>query len=556
MKNIPTKDIAKKLVLNIFIYFKKNASLNEKDFAKLKNQFSKQFKIPNISNIELIQAYKNLVSEKKINENKKIETILSKRKIRSTSGVTVITCQTKQFPCPGKCIYCPSEPNMPKSYLSNQPASMRAVLNKFDPFNQVQNRLASLMVTGHNPTKCEIIIIGGTWSVLPLDYQENFIKNIYEALNQGVENQNIKKYGEFFKCPQIKKTEKSNTLEDALQKNTTAKNRCVGLTLETRPDYIIKEEIIRFRKYGCTRVELGVQTLDDQVQQKTKRGHTTKEVISATQLLRDAGFKIAYHLMPGLPYSSFEKDIEIVQKTFTDQNFKPDLVKFYPCVIPKFSKLETMYKNGQFKPLSEKELIPLLTQIKTLVPRYCRIIRLVRDIPSESIVAGCKTINLRQIIKKEMQENNLQCECIRCREIKAEKLDFANIQLKRKNYQASNGHEIFLTFDDTKKDKLISLLRLRIPSQYFSKKEHFIPELNKCALIREVHTYGQHTALGNKDGNTQHFGFGKKLIKKAEEIAKKEYNIKKIAVISGVGVREYYQKLGYVLQGTYMVKNI
>ncbi|MBT4936728.1 radical SAM protein, partial [Candidatus Peregrinibacteria bacterium] len=255
---------------------------------KLKNNFSSQYHIPNLKNIELIKAYQELLENNQIQKNLEVERLISRRKIRSESGVSVITCLTKPFACPGKCTYCPTEPNMPKSYLSNQPAAMRAVLNKFDAFNQVQNRLASLMVTGHKPSKVEIIIIGGTWSFLPKDYQEDFIKDIYNGLNQKVESSDIEKNGQFFKIPKIEKSE-NLCLEEALKKNENSEYRCVGLTLETRPDFITEEELQRFREYGCTRVEIGVQSLDDEVQRITKRGHDVKTVEKATKMLRDAG---------------------------------------------------------------------------------------------------------------------------------------------------------------------------------------------------------------------------------------------------------------------------
>jgi len=533
----------------------KELKISQKDFAKMKNTFSSEFNVPNLRNIDLVEAYRELVDEKIIKKNPDIEKIISLRKIRSESGVAVITCQTKPFNCPGQCIYCPTEPNMPKSYLSNQPASMRAVLNKFDPFNQVQNRLASLQATGHDISKIEMIIIGGTWSYLPIKYQEDFIKNIYDGLNQNINPKDIKKYGHFFKCPKIEKKEQTKNYQEAVKKNEKAKHRCVGLTLETRPDFINEAEIKRFRDYGCTRVELGVQSLFDEVHKHTKRGHTVKDIINATKLLRDAGFKIAYHLMPGLPGSNKKMDMETVRKAFLEEEFLPDLVKFYPCVVTKYAELAELYKEKKFKPLTENELKPILLKMKKLVPRYTRITRLVRDIPADSIVAGCKTINLRQLIHNDMIENNIKCECIRCREIKSQQISLADIKLNRLNYKAANGDEIFLTFDDTKNDKLIALLRLRIPSQYFTKEKHFIDELEGAAIIREVHTYGQQTVIGQKDGNTQHFGFGKKLIAEAEKIALEEYGLSHVAVIAGTGVREYYKKLGYKLFETYMIKN-
>jgi elongator complex protein 3 len=545
------KTILEEFVLNLFSL--EDYQLNEKNLAQLKNEYSKKYKISNLTNIELSKTYQDLLEQKKINSNLKIKNLISRRKIRSNSGVAVITNQTKFFPCPGNCVYCPNEPGMPKSYLSNQPASMRAKLNTFDAFSQTQNRLASLNLTGHNTDKIELIIIGGTWSSLPTDYQTNYIKDCFDALNQGIDFKNLEKTSCFYKCPKIKRTENSKDLKTAILKNETANNRCVGLTLETRPDYINEKEIKKMREYGSTRVELGVQTLSDEIQKLTKRGQYKKDIIKATQLLRDAGFKIAYHLMPGLPGTSPEKDEKMFEEVFKDPQFKPDLIKIYPCVVTKYSLLEKWYQEKKYQPLTEKELVPLLIKIKTKIPNYCRIIRLVRDIPKESIVAGVTSINLRQIIKKEMDKQNLACQCIRCREIKDQVIDIKKIVQKELIYDANFGKEHFLTYETN--NKLISLLRLRIPSQYFNNEKHFIEELNNCALIREVHTYGKQAQIGNKS-NSQHFGFGRKLIEKAENIAKEKYGIKKMAVISGVGVREYYRKFGYKLVGTYMIKDL
>lgn len=541
-------------ILDLEKKVQQNPNFSPKEFFKLKNEFSARNKIPNLKNIDLVLGYREAIQSNLINKNKKLEQIISKRAIRSESWVAVVTCLTKPFPCPWKCIYCPSEPKMPKSYLSNQPASMRAVLNKFSPFNQVQNRISSLVVTWHDISKVELIIIWGTWSYLPKQYQTYFIKSCYDWLNQGIDIKNVSFNWDMFKIPKITRSQKSKTLKEAIQKNEGAESRCVWLTLETRPDFITVEEIKRLRTFGCTRVEIWVQSLFDDVQTLNKRWHTRAQTALATKLLKDAWFKISFHLMPGLLGSSIEKDIETVRLTFENDDFKPDLIKLYPCVVLPHSQLESIWRQWKFKPLSQEDLKPILIEMKKLCPRYCRITRLVRDIPSESILDWCKIINLRQIIQKEMHESNIQCQCIRCREIKANQINSAT--LNRLNFHSCWWDEIFLSFDDLKIDKIISLLRLRIPSQYFTKEKHFIKELEWCAIIREVHTYWIHTSIWVKDWNSQHYGFWKQMIAVAEQIAKKEYWLSQIAVIAWVWVREYYYKLWYRLVGTYMIKSL
>ena len=390
MKN---KDfILKTFIIEVNDYISKSDKIKDNYIDNKKKEFCKEYKCSPFKNTDIVYRYINMIKNNEIEKNPKLELLINKRAVRSASGVNVITCMTKQFPCPGRCIYCPSEPNMPKSYLSNQPAAMRAVLNKFDPFLQVQNRLSSLMITGHEPSKIEIIVIGGTWSALPKDYQDFFISNIYNGLNQSVDISNIKNYKSIFKISKTKQLE-SLSLEDAIKKNEGADYRCVGLTLETRPDWINIDEIKRFRYYGCTRVELGVQSLDDEVQKFTKRGHNKDDLIKTSKILKDAGFKISYHIMPGLPGSNLKKDLDTITEVFNNEHFLPDLIKIYPCVITKFSELEKTYKEIGFKALKEKDLMSVIITMKKFVQVYCRISKLVKDIPSQSIKDECKTIN-------------------------------------------------------------------------------------------------------------------------------------------------------------------
>ncbi|MDD5693617.1 MAG: tRNA uridine(34) 5-carboxymethylaminomethyl modification radical SAM/GNAT enzyme Elp3 [Patescibacteria group bacterium] len=489
------------------------------------------------SNVKLREVYNALVAEGDIEPNETLEKLLITKRMRSLSGVSVITVLTKAYSCPGNCIYCPTEIDVPKSYLSNEPAVMRAILNKYDAYNQVKTRLDSLKLQGHPVDKIELIVIGGTFSYLPRDYQEEFIKRCFDALNGS----------------------NSKDLAEAKEKNEAAKSRCVGLTLETRPDYINEEEVKWFRFLGATRVELGVQSLDDKILELNRRGHKVAETKKATRLLKDAGFKICYHLMPNLYGSNVEKDKKLFREVFSNSDYRPDYIKIYPCMVTKNTPLFTLYKEGEYQSYTNEELIDVISDIKKNTPHWVRIMRTIRDIPATSIESGSITSNLRQVILKRAEEEGWQCRCIRCREVGSSVIPSEveesrslrssrdDIKLYKEEYEASGGKEVFLSYETTDR-KLFSLLRLRLT------KCQFIEELKGCAIIREIHTYGQEMEIGEK-GTSQHAGYGRKLIVKAEEIAKKA-GYKKIAVISGVGVRDYYRKLGYNLTGEYMVKGL
>lgn len=534
--------VLEKIILSAIKLIRKDGKLNEFKFSKIKRKMIKNLNMADIpQNTELIPVYHKLLKSNKITASPILEGILRKKKIRTLSGIASITVITPDFGCPGKCIYCPTEKGMPKSYLSNEPAVMRAIANKFDPYFQVKTRLDSLKAQGHKTDKIEIIIAGGTWSSIPESFQTWFIANCYGAANNS----------RYF----VKSKAKIETLYAQLKKeqrkNEKAKNRIVGLTLETRPDWIDENEIRKMREYGCTRVELGVQNINDKVLEKSQRGHTIKETISATRLLKDSGFKINYHIMLGLPGATMKSDAKMIENLFTDKNFQPDMLKIYPCVVIENTPLYRLWKEKKYKPFSDKQIVTVLKSAKTKVPEYCRIVRVIRDIPTPSIIDGGKVSNLREVIHREMAKEGKKCRCIRCREVKDSKFKNKDLRLQRIDYLASDGQEIFLSFNDIKNDKLIALLRLRIPAGNLS----IFPALNDSALIREVHTYGQAEKIKEK-GKSQHIGLGKRLITEAERIAKKEFHLKNIAVISGVGVRGYYKKLGYRLKDTYLIKNI
>jgi len=508
---------------------------NRKDFFYHLKKISGQFHQAPSTNIELLKAYHNLVKSKTLKLNPQIDKFLTKRAVRTLSGVAVIAVLTKPFPCPGKCAFCPSQKKMPKSYLSNEPAVMRAILCKFDPYKQVAMRLAALKMTGHSTDKCELIVMGGTWSVLPPKYQHWFIKRCFDAFNTKV----------------------AKNLTKAQKTNETAKNRVIGLTLETRPDYITPEEIKRMRNLGCTKVELGVQAIDNKILDLNCRGHKVDTIINATKLLKDSGFKVLYHMMPNLPGSSVAKDFLMFKKLFNNSNFQPDMLKIYPCVVTRDSKLYHWNKQGKFKVYSDNSLLNLLIKIKKIIPPYVRIVRLIRDIPGESIIAGNKISNLREFIAKKLKDQNTSCQCIRCCEPKEKDLVIKSAKLVVRKYSANDGQEYFLSYESVANNKrtLYAFLRLRLPKLVNTKLIQQIPDIKDSALIREIHTYGKLIPLKSKTKAIQHAGFGKLLIKKAEEIARKN-GYKKMTVISGIGVRQYYHKLGYQLGQNYMIKNI
>ena len=515
---------------------------SEKRLSKIKRAASKLYGAPCPTNIDLLRAYRRLAAQGKIKRSETIEKALVTKEIRTESGVAVVAILTKPYPCPGKCAYCPDEKDMPKSYLSNEPAVMRAVLTRFNPYEQVKARLQSLETTGHKTDKIELIVMGGTWSYLKKRYQDWYIKECFRAANEFGKKKGI--YKELDLKAQQKKNEKAG-------------KRIVGLTLETRPDYIDEKELLNMRALGATRVELGVQSIYDDVLKKNRRGHGVKETVRATRLLKEAGFKINYHMMPELPGSSPERDEAMFTELFKNPDFQPDMIKIYPCVVVKGTLIYRWLKAGKYKTYSDEERLAMLARVKKNLPYYVRVTRLIRDIPSTSIIAGNKITNLRQELERIGVREGWKCKCIRCREIRSgAQVEEKELRLVREDYAASGGKEIFLTFEDKRRKQLYSLLRLRINSEE-SGKNNFMKELRGAALIREVHTYGKLVPMKTRDAKSpQHIGLGKRLLLEAERIAREEYGAKKIAVISGVGVRDYYRKNGYRLEESYMVKNL
>ncbi len=538
---------------------------DKNDFQKIQNEVYKKHKLSKpLASIEILNRYSERIKNGEFKENITFKKILRKRWVRSLSWVTVISLLTKFFWCPWKCVYCPTFEWLPKSYIPNEPAVMRAELNKFDPILQVHSRLRGLEVTGHKIEKNDVRIIGGTWSFYPTEYQEDFIKWIYDAFNtydvmrEKIEETDFSR-DRFagFKLQQWYQQFKSETLEEAKKRNESSRCRVIGIAIETRPDWINKEEIIKFRRYWVTRVEIGYQTTIDEINEKNKRGHGNKESMEATKLLKDAWCKVVAHMMPNLLWSTPELDKKAMQEVFENPWFRPDELKIYPMVVTDKAELTKIWKEWWFTAYDDETLIELMCELESLIPEYVRINRTYRDIPSSEILHGSTLSNLRQIVEERLESRGIKMIDIRSREIKWKNNNPENAVLKTLEYEASWGKEYFMTFEDPEDRTIFSLLRLRIPSQYFSKEKHFIPELEGCWIIREIHTFGDQLSIWEV-GSTfwQHIWFGKKLIIEAERIVKENYNLPKVAVIAWVWVRAYYEKRGYSLVWEYMIKEL
>lgn len=450
---------------------------------------------------------------------------------KTMAGVTPLTVVLSPRKCNhGTCIYCPGGEKVPQSYTDKSPAVMRALMLDFDPGEQVKVRLKAFELMNHPTDKIELIILGGTFLQYPKDYRDDFIKKCFDALNE----------------------KDSKDFEEAKKINETAKHRCVAMCIENRPDNCSEKEIREMLDYGATRVEIGVQMPDDELYKKTNRGHTVQDVVNASRMLRDAGFKLGYHVMPGLPYSNRDKDLKLFKMIFDDPNYKPDQLKIYPCQVIDDSPLAKTYKHIEFKSMNEDETREILEEMTKIIPEYCRTMRIMREIPPEKLISGTTRIDIRRDVEKNLRDRNEKINEIRMRELGFNRQYYKNfdekIFLKRYEYEASGGKEIFFQYVN-KDNILFGLLRLRFLNK------PFIEELKDCAMVREIHVYGKSLNIGEEGTEGQHVGIGKKLMREAEKIAK-ENGFRKLAVISGIGVREYYKKLGYELKGYYMIKEL
>ena len=501
----------------------------EKDIQRIKSQVSKEFKLRTMpSNPDILRF-----SEK---DREKLRNVLKLKPVRSISGIIILSVMTQPFECPhGRCSYCPRYPGAPISYTGKEPAAMRAIQNEFDPSRQIRTRLKQLGEMGHNLQKIELIIQGGTFNSTPEWYREWFMLKIMEGL-LGYRPRNYK---------------------EAVLAAEKSKHRLIGMTIETRPDQANEEQIDWMLEKGFTRVELGVQTLYDDVYKKVKRGHTVREVINSTRRLKDAGFKVCYHMMPGLPDTSLGMDLNIFRLLFENENFKPDMLKIYPTLVLEGTELYEWWKNGLYEPYTTEDASYLIEAVKSnLIPKWVRIMRIQRDIPAYEIRAGVKKGNLREIVQKRLKSHGLRCKCIRCREfghrmLRGQIKEEGRLEVIIHTYTASRGIEYFISVEDLTNDALIGFLRLRKPSD-----KAWRPEIAsyEAFIIRELHVYGEALPLGFKSEESwQHRGIGSTLLKKAEEVAL-EKGAEKIVVISGIGVREYYFKHGYFRDGPYVSK--
>ncbi len=542
---------------------------------------------------DLINAYRTLAGSNGLpGFDPSVLARLRMKPIRTMSGVTPVTVLTKPYPCPGECIFCPNDVRMPKSYLASEPGAQRAEQNHFDPYLQTYSRLMTMRENGHPTDKIEMIILGGTWSFYPENYQIWFVKRIFDALHDfgnGIDhtdavrealletsqldpanptsvtldgaqlersyNQTVQQiYREemqrsradaaLFASGQRERTVVDEyatweELEAAHAENERADLRCVGLVVETRPDHLSVDEVIRIRRLGATKVQIGIQSLDDEVLRMNRRGHTVELTRRAIRWLRQAGFKIHAHWMPNLYGSNPEKDIEDYQRLFSDPDVRPDELKLYPCSLIESAELMQVYQRGDWEPYTNDELLAVMTECYQHTPEYCRLTRVVRDIPSTDIMAGDMKPNFRQVVERDLAARGVYMPDIRAREIRGKAVSQDALHLDELWYDSGIGEDVFMQFI-TKSRQIAGFLRLSLPQD-----TPIIPELDGAAMIREVHVYGQALGIGQEaNGKAQHSGLGTELIERAVALAR-ERGYQRLAVISAVGTRDYYRKRGF-----------
>ena len=481
--------------------------------------------------LDRIPANHEILSQANSSDFERLKGLLVKKPVKTASGVAVVALMPKPYACPhGRCTYCPGgiESNSPNSYTGNEPSTINAIENDYNPKLQIKSKIEKLTAFGHDTSKMELVIVGGTFLFMPSDYQEYFIKSCYDALN-GTDSKDI---------------------VEAKLLNERAKIRNVGFTVETKPDYCKKEHIDTMLNYGITRVEIGVQTLQERVYKIVNRGHNYADVVESFQVSKDAGYKIVAHMMPGLPTMTPKEDVADFEKLFGDPDLKPDMLKIYPSLVIGGTPLAEDYEKGKYTPYSDDDMIDVLTQVKKNIPRWIRIMRVQREISPDEIIAGPKSGNLRQIVRQNLKRQGLACGCIRCREIGLGSTDIEEPEMRRIDYDSSGGKEVFLSFEDSK-DSVYGFLRLRKPSARAHRNEID----DRTCIVRELHVLGKSLKIGHRQaGRIQHMGLGRNLMREAEKISREEFDSDRLLVISAVGTRQYYKKLGYLLNGPYMSK--
>ena len=492
--------------------------------------------------LKKVPSNADLISTLTPTEAKQLLPILKRKTTRTISGVTVIATMTKPYPCPQPepCAYCPGGPTQgsPQSYTGHEPAAMRGTQNNYDPYLQVQSRIDQLTAIGHKVDKIELIIMGGTFPATPQEYQTWFIQRCLDAITQ----------------------KQSASLEEAKTNAETSKTRNVGITVETRPDWAKQQHVDAMLDMGVTRIELGVQNPNDQIYQLVGRTHTVADVAEATRIAKDSGLKIVYHLMPGMPGSNPTKDLEAFKQVFTSPDFKPDMLKIYPCLCIAGTKAYDWYQKGTYKPYTTEEAANIIAEIKKIIPPWVRVMRVQRDIPARLILAGVNKSNLRQLVHKKLTAQGSKCQCIRCREVGHRmavsnvKPDLDKVKILTRHYEASEGKEFFISAEDPENNVLLGYLRLRIPSE----KAHR-PEITAVpsAIVRELHIYGPLVPVGKHSASAwQHKGYGKVLLGEAERLARVDFGLEKLLVISALGTRRYYMRFGYERDGVYVSKKL
>lgn len=491
--------------------------------------------LPWLSKSQVLDVYQRLCERQLMPFDPETRLLLQTKPVRSQAGVTVVTVLTKPYPCPGKCVFCPTDVRMPKSYLHDEPGAQRAERHAFDPYDQTAARIRALEQIGHPADKIELLILGGTWSSYRRDYQEWFVQRCLDAMNG----------------------QDSETLLEAQERNAAGRRRNVGLVVETRQDHIDAEELRWFRYLGVTKVQVGIQSMDDRILALNQRGHDSEATRHAFRLLRLAGYKIHGHWMPNLLGATPESDLEDFGRLWHDPAVRPDELKIYPCMLLENAEMYAFWQRGEYQPYSEEQLTELLIACKLQVPRYVRLNRIIRDIPTTRVIEGNKKANLRQVVQQQMKGRGLQCPCIRCREVRRQRVNLEGVALRQETYETDATTEHFLSYETNGQGesagRIAGFLRLSLPRPGI---ELPLPELAGHAMIREVHIYGPSLPLGDESqGEAQHIGLGQRLIGRAKELAKKA-GYRRIAVISAIGTRSYYQKLGFQMDGLYMTADL